>query len=281
MTRSPRLALLTVLLACVPVWANAQVSVGAAATRERLRWHFENPSSYDTPALVPHYFEQDYRLDTVWLTTRASYRAGLDWQTTAAASPRVTRPATDYDTFFNPGDVTWVSGTSGDARVNGVLLSQAVELERIGGVRVSGGYRLRIDRADFLAGDRTDSRNGTVVSRTLVTTREFTTGQQHEVFVAASRDWPLTQRWTARAEADVSPAAINRLSIRLPDKYPGRTLVYRTTAAVTAGRIEISGGHSRWPLTLSLAGSRTWNYSSTQWVRRSALTLGASVGRHW
>lgn len=281
MTRRLRLALAAVLACALPQLAAAQVAVGASFSRDRVLWHFENPSSYDTAELVPHFFEQRYHLDQAWFTARAAYRAGVDWQTVVAATPLASRPATDYDTFFNPGGVTWVSGTSGDARVHGFVFSQALDLGRAAGVRLTGGYRLRVDRANFLAGERTDTRNGVLVLRTVVTTREFTTGQQHDIFVAASHEWPVTPRWTARLEGEASPASIDRLAIELPDKYPGRTLVYRTTTAVAAGRLAVSGGHADWPLTLELAGSRSWNYSSTQWVRRSALGVGLSLGRRW
>lgn len=264
-----------------PAVASAQVEVGVEAHRDRVLWHFDNPSSYDTPTLVPHFFEQDYRLDSVWLRGRATYRAAVDWQTSVAASLPRAQQATDYDTFFNPDGVTWVSGTSGDARTSGFQLSHAADLGRFAGARLSGGYRLRVDRADFLAGDRTDTRNGVLVSRTLVTTREFTSGQLHEVFIAASHSWPVGSRWLAVVQGDVSPAAVNRLAIRLPDKYPGRTLVYRTTTATAAGRFELTGGAPRWPVTLGIGAGHAWRYRATQWVRRSSLVARIGVGRAW
>ena len=270
------------LLALLPGGtATAQVRIGTEATRDRALWHFENPSSYDTATLVPHFFEQDYVLDNLWLTLDARYRAGIDWHTTVAATPIRQALATDYDTFFNPGGVVWVAGTTGDARMHSFRLSQALELGQVGGVRLTGGYRLRIDLADFLDGDRTDVRNGTLVSRTTVTTREYTNGQVHEVFVAAERDWALRRGWTLRLSGDVAPTAVNRLAIRLPDKYPGRTLVYRTTNATTSGRLELTGGNARWPVTLSAGAMRSWNYSRSQWVRRHRLAAGISIGRSW
>lgn len=274
-------AVATLALLTVPGPARAQVSAGVSVSRDRVLWHFENPSSYDTPELVPHQFEQDYTLDTTWLESRAGYRAGVDWQTQVAVTLPRDRTATDYDTFFNPGGVTWVSGTSGEARVHSLRISQAVSLGRAAGFTLIGGYRLRADLADFLAGDRTDRRNGVLISNVLVTSREFTNGQLHEVFVSASRDWSLSRRWSARLTGAIAPAAVNRLAIRLPDKYPGRTLVYRTTNAVTDGAFEVTGGSERVPVTLGLSASRSWNYSGTQWVRRSSLSLDIRAGRTW
>lgn len=271
----------TVALLTAPGIVRAQVSAGVTVGRDRALWHFENPSNYDTADLVPHLFEQGYTLDTTWFESRARYRAGVDWQTRVAASLPGDRAATDYDTFFNPGNVTWVSGTSGQARVHGLRFSQAVSLGRAAGFTLDGGYRIRVDLADFLAGDRTDSRNGVVVSRVLLTSREFTNGQLHEFFMSASRDWTVSRRWNARLTGEVTPAAVNRLAIRLPDKYPGRTLVYQTTNAVTGATFEMNGGSARVPLTLGLSATRSWNYSRTQWVRRSSVSLTVSAGRAW
>jgi hypothetical protein len=274
-------ALTTAAALGLPATAYAQMSAGLTLARDRALWHFENPSSYDTTTLVPHDFEQDYTLDNAWLDASVRYRAGIDWQTTVAATLPRTQAATDYDTFFNPGSVTWVSGTRGDARVHGLGVTQSVSLGRTAGLTLTGGYRVRVDLADFLPGERTDTRNGVVVSRQIVTSREFTNGQLHEVFVSASRDWSLGRRWSARVTGEASPAAVNRLAIRLPDKYPGRTLLYRTTNAVTAGAFEVAGGNERLPVTLGLSATRSWNYSRTQWARRSSLSLTIRAGHTW
>ena len=261
--------------------AQAQVRVGVEQTYDRSRWHFDSPSSYDTTVLVPHFFEQNYTLDNLWLTAEASYRAGVDWHTSIGATPVRRATATDYDTFFNPDDVVWVSGTTGQAKVHSVRLSQAVDLGRIGGIRLTGGYRLRVDLADFLDGDRTDARNGVVVARSVVTTREYTSGQTHEVFIEGMHTSDVSSNWQLRLSGQASPAAVHRLAIQLPDKYPGRTLVYRTTNLAASGRVELVHGHGRWPLTLSLGAIRTVNYSRVQTANRSGLSVGAGIGRTW
>ena len=231
--------------------------------------------------LVPHFFEQDYTLDNLWLTAEASYRAGVDWHSSIGATPARRATATDYDTFFNPDDVVWVSGTTGQAKVHSFRLSQAVDLGRIAGIRLTGGYRLRVDLADFLEGDRTDARNGVVVARRVVTTREYTSGQTHELFIEGMHTSDLSSNWQLRVSGEASPAAVHRLAIQLPDKYPGRTLVYRTTNLAASGRVELVRGHGRWPLTLSLGVIRTVNYSRVQTANRSGLSVGAGIGRTW
>lgn len=283
--KSPRVrtagCLLLLALVAFPATCLAQMRVGIERTVDRARWHFDNPSSYDTPERVPHYFEQDYTLDNLWLTADASYRAGVDWHTSIAATPVREADATDYDTFFNPGGVVWVSGTSGQARVHSVRLAQAVDLGRVAGLQLTGGYRLRVDVADFLEGNRTDTRNGVVVEQRLVTTREYTSGQTHEVFIAGMHSRDLSPNWLLRVSGEASPAAVHRLAIELPDKYPGRTLVYRTTNLTASGRVELVRGHGRWPLTLGLGGTRSVNYGSLQTASRSGLSIGAGIGRSW
>ena len=180
-----RLAIVALgLLVPQPGWA--QVRIGAEVARDRATYHFDSPSNYDTTVLVPHFFEQHSVLDNVWLTGTAAYRAGIDWRTTAGVTPWRQALATDYDTFFNPGGVTWRSGTTGDAMVRSIRLTQEMDLGRVGTVRFSGGYRVRVDLADFLEGDRTDTRNDITVSRRTVTSPEYTSAQNHEVFVSAS-----------------------------------------------------------------------------------------------
>jgi hypothetical protein len=256
----------------------AQVAAGVGVARDRATWHFDNPSSIDTPELVPHFFEQYYVLDNVWFNASASYRAGADWHSFFAVTPVTQATATDYDTFFDPGDVTWVAGTAGDARMHSFRVAQEARLGRASAVQVTGGYRLRLDLADFLEGDRTVTRNGLLVSRTVVTTREYTSAQTHEVFVSAAVESGSSPGWRFRARGDVAPASINRLSIQLPDKYPGQTLVYRTTNLMTSGHLDAIRDVGRWPIVFRVHGERSWNYSGSQWVRRSGISAGVWIG---
>jgi hypothetical protein len=277
-----RIALL--LLASIvlaPGRAEPQVTFGADVAHDRATWHFDNPSSIDTDDLVPHFFEQQYTLDNAWFGASAAYRAGAQWRTTFAATPMTQATATDYDTFFDSGGVTWVSGTTGDARMHSLRIGQEVKLGTVGHVGVSGGYRLRLDFANFLEGDKTVTRNGVLVSQSIVTTREYTRAQTHEIFVSATASTESTALWQVRVRGDLSPASMNRLAIELPDKYPGQTLIYRTTNLMTSGRLDVIRGTGRWPLVFTVLGDRSWNYNDTQWVRRSSIGAGVSVGASW
>ena len=135
--------------------------------------------------------------------------------------------------------------------------------------------------ADFLEGDRTDARNGVVVSQRVVTTREYTSGQSHDVFIEATHIRDLSPRWRLRVSGQASPASVRRLAIQLPDKYPGRTLVFRTTNLTASGHVELARGNGRWPLVFRLSGLRTINYSTRQTVDRNNVSVGAGIGRTW
>jgi hypothetical protein len=272
-------ALLALLL--LPAPALAQVDVGVEAVRDRALWHFDGPSNIDTEALVPHFFEQDYTLDNVRITVTAGYRAGVRWRTTVAATPMRADTATDYDTFFDPGDVVWVAGTTGDARMHSVLLGQELDVARAGPLVVTAGYRFRLDLADFLEGYRTVTRNGVLVDESVVTSPEFTNGQTHEVYAGVSMLRDIGPAWRLHVAGDVAPAAVNRLAIRLPEKYPGVTLVYRATNLTAAGRAEFVRETGPWRFTFSVRAGTTWNYDADNRLDRSTLGAGVGVGRAW
>lgn len=274
-------SLALLLIACFTSTASAQVSVGTEVTRERTTYHFDAPSSYDTSELVPHFFEQHYVLDNIWLNVSASYRAGADWRTSVGVTPVRQALATDFDTFFNPGSVVWVAGTTGDARVHSIRIEQEADLGRARGFLLSGGYRLQVDFADFLEGDGTDTRNGVLISRRLVTTREYTNAQSHQIFLRASHSASLSPRWQVRLSGDVSPAAVARLAVQLPDKYPGQTLVYSTSSLLTIGMVDVARTRSNWPIAVHARAGHAWRYSSTRRASRDLLSLGVSVGRTW
>jgi hypothetical protein len=269
----------TSALAARTAAAQVDVEVGAEVARDRSNWHFDNPSTYDTAALVPHYFEQRYTFDNLWLTGSAGYRAGVDWRTTVGVTPVRTALATDYDTFFDPDGTVWTSGTTGDATMHAFRVSQELDLGRAGPLHLSGGYRWRMELADFLAGDKSDTRNGVVVSRSIVTTREYTRGQTHALFIAATADRTLSPGWRLEGRGEVAPAAVNRLAIELPDKYPGQTILFQTTNLSMEGRAALVHTGATWHLTLALHAASTFNYYATQTLDRHSVAVGVSLAR--
>lgn len=256
------------------------VTIGILAVRDRETWHFDNPSSFDTAALVPHFFEQTYRRDNVWLIVKATYLAGVRWESEGGVTPTRSASATDYDTFFDPDGDVIVAGTSGKAEMQEVRASQFAELGRIGSARLTAGYRFRLETADFGVGHRTVTRNGSLESAVDVTTRETTSAQLHEIVMAAELPIVLSLRWQLAARGELAPAMFGRLLVQLPDKYPGQDFVFVSKAAETLGRVTLTRG-GRWPLAVSASASRTWSYRSSARLTRSTTEAGVSVGRAW
>lgn len=269
------------LVASISPHASAQVSVGVSAVRERSIFHFDAPSSYDTTDLVPHFFEQRYVLDNVWFHVAIDYRAGARWRTRVSATPVRQALATDYDTFYNPDGNVWVAGTTGDARVHSLRIEQQVDAGRTGPIVWTGGYRLRLDAADFLAGLRTDTRNGILIASRIVTTAERTLAQVHEVFFRAEHARPLGAVWQLDLTADASPALLTRLAIQLPDKYPGQTLVYHAPGLGATAGATLTRRHQRWPVSIYVEAGRLWRYRSTQRAERTTATAGIALRRNW
>ena len=250
-----------------------RVEVGVDVERLRVLYHFSNPSSFDTATLVPHFFEQRYAIENLWVTADARYTAGIPWRTSGGVTVPHDGRADDFDTFFNPGPSIVVSGTTGDARMQAVRLGQFGEIARAGGARISAGYRLRIDRADFGVGHKTVTRGGALVSAEDVDTRERTTAQLHEFFAAVSVARGAARRWRLAIDGDVAPIAIARLGVELPDKYPGQDFAFVARGFAAHAQLRII----RRAFEAIVDGGRVWSYSSDNAIDQRRVAVGVGL----
>jgi hypothetical protein len=209
----------------------SSIAITAEARAESLRYRIENPSSFDTPQLVPHFFEQTYDTGNLWLGARARYPLfRREAETAVSITPHVTAQADDFDTFFQPDGNLIVTGTTGNASLRAWQVSQRIVTGDARGFSFGVGYAYRRDSARFHDGVRiTTMTSPPSERRELVTTREFVTSQVHQI------DWfgrwsPPSSRLTLAFE--VSPLSFGRLVIDLPDKYPGRLIRFNARAAV-------------------------------------------------
>lgn len=255
----------------------AQVAIGGGYERDRFTYHFDNDSSFDTPTLVPHFFEQTYVADNFWLAGSARYRAGILWETTGGVTPTKTGIGDDYDTFFNPNGDVIVSGTTGGIAIWSWRAGQRALISTGGPFSLFSGYRLRVDNADWQLGHSRTTRNGRLVEAHDTTDREFTTSQMHEVSTGVRIEPQATGHWRTRVDLEGSPAVIGRLSIELPDKYPGRTLLFVSKGASAAAALAVSY-RSRIPITAGVRAFHTWSYSSSRQLQRNTITLLVTVG---
>ncbi|MBW8861974.1 MAG: hypothetical protein JF601_06325 [Acidobacteria bacterium] len=247
-----------------------QISIAVEAERADRTYHFTNPSSFDAGPLVPHFFEQRYSLDNLWLAIDARYSAaGIRFTTTGGVALPRNLPAEDFDTFFNSDGSVVVSGTTGDARITSLRASQTAEVARVRGVSIAAGYRFRLDRADFGTGHKTITRNGVLVDASEISTREHTASQLHEFLAAVSASGGIGRGWRLDVGGDVSPLTLARLLVQLPDKYPGQDLTFVAKALAASARLRIALR----PFFVTVDGGEIWGYGDDDSVAERRLTI--------
>ena len=264
-----------------PAQSKPEIVVGAEVRRDRLQYHFDNPSSFDTPFLVPHFFEQRYIADNVWAVVTLRYTAGVRWETSVAATPQRTATADDYDTFVDPDGTVWVTGTTGGASMRSFRISQKGTIARAGVVAFMGGYRLRIDLADFQLGHKTVARNGAVVLATDVTSPETASSRLAELLLGATASFDAGPDWRLSIAVESAPFAVGRLLVRLPEKYPGLDIVFAATVMTGSARATLARLYGQWPIELSIEAGRAWSYRTTARLGYQQLGARVSVGRTW
>ncbi len=255
------------------------VSVGYELHVERLRYTFHNLSNFDTPFLVPHEFTQSYAAGNHWLVGWVRYRLASERLTTEVGitPDRLTR-GSDFDTFDNPDGDTIVTGTDGEVQMRSLRFAQWSETSLFG-LPWRVGYRYERDRTRFLPADRvvTHTRPPSE-TRTLTFDRETTISQVHEIPIEVSLGPAHLRGWSLRFGGNMSPIIWARLTTTLPDKYPGRDVVFDAKALGYGARVEIQSRTPRWPLTVSVHYGRTWRYTAARDFHRSVLQLAATVG---
>jgi hypothetical protein len=250
--------LVCLLAQAAPAQNDARWGFGVVGevTRESWTFRFENPSRYDTAELVPHSFEQRYDTDGPWLGVRVWHPFWHErGELTAAFAPSRTRRADDFDTFFQPGGNIVVTGTTGGASLRSMRIAERLTLARWGPIGAAFEYAYHRHRAEYHDGEGiTTTTLPPSTTRRLVSTRETAVGQLHELKYAMDTT-RRTGRGAVLASFDVTPVGLARLAVELPDKYPGRLLVFYARVAAFEGRVGYTGERARWSWR---AGLRVW-----------------------
>jgi hypothetical protein len=240
------------------------VTFGVERRDEHVRYHFTNDSNFDTAALVPHFFEQKYDASNTWIVFGADYRlAGAAARTEVAWAPARTTAGSDLDTFFDPGGDVIVSGTDGTVSMGSLAVSQRFGITRWHDwtLGVTVGYRR--SRAefppDFIVVTHTTPPS---TSRTFTTDRETTWSQVIESGFTADRRWMLDGRWCVAASAEALPITRGRLTISLPDKYPGMDINAEALAFGAHGRVAIERAVGSLTIGAGATFGGAWSYQA-------------------
>lgn len=271
--------IITIALLAFPAAASAQVTgltAGYERQHDRYTYRFENPSTFDTTELVPHFFEQYYVADNNWLWGRATWSAGrLRLRSEAAVTPQITTRGDDFDTFFQPSGDVIVAGTTGNVSLRSWRVWQDVELTP-GAVRAFIGYGFQRDRARFHEGFKSirHTQPPSIV-HSIVTTRETTWSDLHEIAIGVRserRRGPWRVQWHAHAAPSIA-----RLRVDLPDKYPGQLLVF--SAAPLVARASASVGRQFGGVLVEGGAGygRMMNAREEAALRRNTLTISGAV----
>jgi len=229
---------------------------------------------------VPHFFEQTYDADNVWLIARVRYPVGGHlWETFGGVTTGRDSTGDDYDTFFNPDGTTIVSGTTGGISIRSWRIGQRAEIARRGSAAIFAGYRLRVDRSDFQLGHKTVRRNGILVEAVDVTTREFTSSQLHEVLTGLTVALPLGRAWGLSIDTEIAPIAAARLLVQLPDKYPGQDLIFLAKIGTSTSHFTLARRSDRWGVAFVIDAGRTWSYRKTARLERRTAGFGIVITR--
>ena len=257
-----------------------ELSAGLETRRDRFAYRFENDSSFDTTGLVPHFFRQSYVADNPWLTVRAAFPVGRQrWTAAVAFTPETVTFGDDFDTFFQPdGDVV-TSGTAGDVSLRSWRASLRFVDTGGQGAAFRLRYEYRRDRSRFHPADRvvTHARPPSE-TREFITTRETTVSETHEILIGLALARPIGRRWRVDAGVEIAPTAIARLTTRLPDKYPGRDIVFSAIAASARvqGSLAVTGDW--WFAEVAGDAGRAWSWLSDRRFTREGLGASVRVG---
>ena len=262
-----------------PSGPGSAVTVRYEVQRDRLRYRFENPSTFDTAFLVPHEFTQGYVADNQWLVLSVRVPVGGDsLETEFGFTPETTTSGDDFDTFFNPDGDVILSGYEADVSMRSLRFALWSNSERWG-LGFRAGYTFRRDRARFhpVTERLVRHSNPPSESRTLIDLQETTISQLHEFAFGVMKRAPLGSPWTLVAGADVSPVTLARLTTILPLKFPGREIVFQAPVLALTGRVELVWRQWRRPVVFMLTHSRTWSYRTSSQFRRDTLQFAVQL----
>lgn len=272
------LALLFLLVGGLPALAQPAVSVSYERRHDPYTYRFENPSRFDTAELVPHFFEQRYEGDTNGLRVAARYRLGpVSLDTGVTLSPSTLTFGSDIDTFLQPSGDVVTSGTGGDVTRQTWQIRQRVFLPTGRKLGTHLAYSLTRDRVVFHDHVRTVTHTAPPsVELSLATTRETTWSLVHE-FAFGVEPTVVRRGWRIAPRAAAGIAA-GRLTVQLPDKYPGVDLRFDASVVTASAGMAIERRLGPMTVNAGVDTLTTWSLYDHAQLRRRSVTLSAGLG---
>lgn len=255
------------------------VSVSAAPRIETFRFHFENPSTFDSSELVPHFFEQRYRAPAPWFALTAHYKNNdITFETVASTSLHARTRGSDIDTFELPGGDVATSGTDGEVMMRSWQVSQRAVIDLNAGWTAGVIAEFRSDHADFLPDNIVVTHTQPPSRATRFTTdREMTTTRIFSAGAVAER---VQQHgaWRVRYGGSVQPLIAAHLVVQLPDKYPGVDLPFSAFSAGASAHASVERRLQRWFVGASISASAAWSYRRTSSYSMRGVTFAVTSG---
>jgi len=255
------------------------VTIGVERRRDRYDCRFENPSTFNTIEVVPHFFEQRHTADNVWLVGRARFGvAGLRWETELGVTPSTDGLASDYDTFYQPDGNIIVYGTTASTATRSWRLTQQVGLGSWRGTRLLVGYSYRRDRAIYRPSATTVTQTSPPSSTSFRNeSRETTVAEVHEFRFGAERAFGIAHGWRATAASTIAPTTLARLSTILPDKYDTPVVFVAKGLSMNAD-LRLTGRFGPVQVGASVSYTRTWSYSRANAFHRDGFGVSLELG---
>ena len=226
--------LLALVVACAASCAAyaQSVDVGYELMHDRIDYHFDNQSTWDTQFLVPHFFEQRYSADTRLVIIRAGTP---NWIVEAGVSGVRRGDGSDYDTFFQPGGDVVVHGHATAVDTRSWRLAATARVNQWWNVRASYWRDQFRHPPSFSTTTHTMPPSS---ATSFSDSRESAASDVVELAAGVSRSAQIARRLRLRASIDFAPLTVARLTTYLPDQHPGEAIRFAALAYSLTGLID-------------------------------------------
>ena len=257
--------------------AHAQaIDVGVESVHDRIDYHFNNASRWDTPFLVPHFFEQTYSAAKRLLIIRIR---GDFWTFEGGVTGVQSGKGSDYDTFFQPGGDVVVHGHMTDVNLRSWRAAETLKISKRWHARLAYSRDQFRHPPSFSITTHTQPQSSV---NTFSDTRESTASDIVDLAFGVSEAKDVHPRLRVRGTLDVSPFTVARLTTYLPDQHPGEAFRFSAGSFSARGLLSARWQIGRAAFILSGQLAHGWRYSPRSSFTRqqsgATLTLGWNAG---